>query len=568
MSIRGNWDSRGGDPAGRLGSIDRRRFLHLSGAGAAALVLGAGAYTEKTMAASALTEYPFRLGVASGDPRPDGVVLWTRLAPRPHDADGAGGMPARRVDVRWELAHDEGFRRVVARGTAPAYPELGHSVHVEVNGLLPARRYFYRFRAGADTSPVGRTATVPQRGRAVSELTFAFASCQQFEHGYYTAYRHLADEDLDLVVHLGDYIYEYGPGEYVASSGNVRRHDSREPTSLAGYRRRHALYRRDASLQAAHAAFPWVVTWDDHEVENNYAADVSAHGESQTSFLRRRAAAYQAYYEHMPLRRSSAPRGPNMRLFRRVSYGDLAQFRVLDTRQYRDDQANGDGREPSSRESRDPRRSMTGDEQERWLLDGLAESPARWNVLAQQSFFSELDLGRSSTRTFNMDAWDGYWGSRRRILDHIATHEVANPVVLTGDVHANWANDVLRNFDDPGSKVVAAEFVGTSITSGGDGSDRRTETERIRARNPHVRFFNGQRGYVRCHVTPQSWRTDYRVVPYVSRRGAPVSTRASFVVEAGRPGLQYAGGTRGPSAEASSSEVEGDRISAQRRADE
>ena len=209
------------------------------------------------------------------------MVLWTRLAPSPHDEDGHGGMPPRRVDVRWEVAHDEGFTRVVARGTAPAYPELGHSVHVEVSGLAPARRYFYRFKAGADTSPVGRTQTVPERGRAVRELTFAFASCQQYEHGHYTAYQHMADEDLDLVVHLGDYIYEYGPDDYVARSGNVRHHDSAEPKSLAGYRRRHALYRRDASLQEAHAAFPWVVTWDDHEVENNYADDISHHGESR-----------------------------------------------------------------------------------------------------------------------------------------------------------------------------------------------------------------------------------------------------------------------------------------------
>ncbi|MDQ3319520.1 MAG: alkaline phosphatase D family protein [Actinomycetota bacterium] len=568
MSVRGNWDRRGGDPIGRLGSIDRRRFLRLSGAGAAALVAGAGPYTERALAASALTSYPFRLGVASGDPRPTEVVLWTRLAPRPHDEDGRGGMPARKVDVRWEVAHDEAFRQVVARGRAPAYPELGHSVHVEVGGLRPARRYFYRFKAGADTSPVGRTSTVPQLGRAVRELTFAFASCQQFEHGYYTAYRHMAREDLDLVVHLGDYIYEYGPNRYNAPGGNVRRHNSREPTKLAGYRRRHALYRDDSNLKAAHAAFPWVVTWDDHEVENNYADDIAQHGGSREYFLRRRAAAYQAYYEHMPLRRFSAPAGPDMRLFRTIAYGDLAHFRVLDTRQYRDDQASGDGQKPSSAQSRASRRTMTGASQERWLLGALGGSSARWNVLAQQAFFAELDLGSGSSRQFNMDAWDGYWAARRRILDYIATRRVRNPVVLTGDVHANWANDVLRNFDDPDSRVVAAEFVGTSISSGGDGSDQRSETQRIRARNPHVRFFNGQRGYVRCHVTPERWRTDYRVVPYVSRRGAPVSTRATFVVEAGRPGLQRAGGGRAPSAAATSSEVEGDRARAQRRADE
>ncbi len=567
MTISGNWDRRGGDPVGRLGSLDRRRFLRLSGAGAAALIFGTGPYTQKALAQASRLPYPFKLGVGSGDPRPQGVVLWTRLAPRPLDPDGKGGMPPAKVDVRWELATDEAFGQVVARGTAPAYPELGHSVHVEVAGLLPARRYFYRFKAGSDTSPVGRTATVPERGQGIRELTFAYASCQQFEHGHYTAYRHMAAEDLDLVVHLGDYIYEYGPDDYVAESGNVRHHDTAEVRDLAGYRHRHALYRRDANLRAAHAAFPWVVTWDDHEVENDYADENSAHGEPVASFLRRRAAAYQAYYEHMPLRRESVPAGPDMQLFRRLVFGDLAQFRVLDTRQHRDDQAGGGGRRARSAESIDPARTMTGAEQERWLLDGLAASTTRWDVIAQQSFFSQLDLGRTSTRLFNMDAWDGYWAARKRILDFLAERRSRNAIVLTGDVHANWANDVLRNFDDPSSGVVASEFVGTSITSGGDGSDVRWDTERILSRNPHVRFFNNQRGYVRCHVTPERWRTDYRVLPYVSDRGGQISTRASFEVEAGRPGVEPLASGPVSATRISSSESEGDRLRSQERAD-
>ena len=567
MTIRGNWDRRGGDPFGRLGSIDRRRFLALGGATAASLVLGTGPFTEKSVARPRRLDYPFRLGVASGDPRPRGLVLWTKLAPRPHAEDGRGGMPPRRVDVRWEVASDELFTKVVARGSAPAYPELGHSVHVEVDGLAPAHRYFYRFRAGSDTSPVGRTATVPERGQPVGELTFAFASCQHYEQGHYTAYRHMAREDLDLVVHLGDYIYEYGPHDYRASSGNVRRHDGPEPTTLAGYRRRYALYRRDRDLREAHAAFPWLVTWDDHEVENNYADAIAARGGTVASFLRRRAAAYRAYYEHMPLRRSSAPSGPDMRLYRRIAYGDLAHFSMLDTRQYRDDQANGDGAQAPSRESRNPRRTLLGGRQERWLHRGLAASTARWNVLAQQVRFSRLDFGRGPEPALSMDSWDGYESARKRLLDLIAARRVRNPVVLTGDVHANWVSEVLRNFGDPESRVIGTEIVGTSITSGGDGSDLRADTRRIRARNPHVRFFNGQRGYVRCHVTSERWRTDFRVLGYVTRPDARVTTRASFAVEAGNPGVRSLGGRRAPGGAAISSEVEGDRARAESKAD-
>jgi alkaline phosphatase D len=568
MTISGNWERGKGGPMERLGSIDRRAFVKVSGLSAAGLIFGIGPSTDRAIAAPRFSDYPFKLGVASGDPRPDGVVLWTRLAPKPQAEGGRGGMPRQNVAVRWEVATDEKFRRVVQRGTAVARPELGHSVHVEVRGLAPRRPYFYRFKAGSETSPVGRTKTTPPLGAYTSRLSFAFASCQQYEHGYFGAYRRMAREDLDLVVHLGDYIYEYGPNEYRAPGGNVRVHNSGEITTLATYRNRHAQYRGDRDLQTAHAAFPWVVTWDDHEVENNYADEVPEAGQSPEAFLQRRAAAYQAYYEHMPLRRSSVPRGPDMRLYRRLAYGTLAEFNVLDTRQYRDDQANGDGSKPPSAESEDPNRTLTGDRQERWLLDGLADSGARWNVLAQQVFFAQRDFQNGSGQRFSMDAWDGYPASRERILDFVDRRRVQNPVVLTGDVHANWANDILRDFDDQASEVVGTEFVGTSITSGGDGSDVRADTAATLAENPHIKFFNNQRGYVRCTVTPREWRADYRVVPYVSQPGAPVSTRASFVVEAGNPGLEQVGEGRTSARTRRSSEVEGDRLAAQARAGE
>ncbi|BBL80338.1 alkaline phosphatase D [Rubrobacter xylanophilus] len=550
------------------GGIDRRTFVRASGAGAAALVFGVGPFVEKAVARPAFRDYPFRLGVASGDPSPDGFVIWTRLAPEPLAGDGRGGMPPdRKVLVRWEVSEEEGFGRgVVRRGRVEARPELGHSVHVEVGGLRAGRWYWYRFEAGGEVSPVGRARTLPSFGRDAGRMSFAFASCQQYEHGYYNAYRRMAEEDLDLVLHLGDYIYEYGPNEYRAPGGNVRLHDGPETVTLAAYRNRHALYRSDRDLQAAHAAFPWLVTWDDHEVENNYAGEIPEQGQSPEAFLRRRAAAYQAYYEHMPLRRSSVPRGPDMRLYRRLTWGNLVEFNLLDTRQYRDDQAYGDGIKPPGEESRSPDRTMTGREQERWLFDGLAGSYARWNVLAQQVFFSRRDFDTTGGVTYSMDAWDGYEAQRDRIVDFMARSGVHNPVVITGDVHNNWVSEILRDFDDPGSEVVGVEFVGTSISSGGDGADTSAEQQAILAGNPHIKFFNGQRGYVRCTVTPERWRTDYRIVPYVSQPGARVYTRASFVVEAGRPGLRQAAANAVPSRDPAFIEPDRARIREQRLA--
>jgi alkaline phosphatase D len=534
----GNWDRRRVEAISRLGEMDRRTFVKLSGMTAAALVFGAGPFTEKVWAQPTWSTYPFSLGVASGDPLPDGVVIWTRLAPDPLNG---GGMPLdSSVEVSWQVADDEDFTSVTREGTVLARPELAHSVHVEVDGLQPAREYFYRFTVPDGTSSVasrtGRTKTAPAFGASVAQMAFAFVSCQQYEHGYYTAYRRMAEqEDLDLVVHLGDYIYEYGPNQYVAPGGNVRAHSGSEIITLANYRNRHAQYKTDTDLQAAHARFPWVVTWDDHEVENNYADEIPELG-SQTptreAWLKRRAAAYQAYYEHMPLRRSSIPAGPDMRLYRRLNYGNLAQVNVLDTRQYRTDQ-------PATESQRkDPARTLTGAGQESWLLNGLAASGATWNVLAQQVFFAQRDLDTSSARRWNVDAWDGYVGSRNRILNFVRDRSIKNPVVLSGDVHNNWACDLKANFNKPRSQTLGVEFVGTSVTSGGDGADTSTSQQAIVKHNPHIKFFNGQRGYVRCRLTPTEWRADYRVLPYVKQPGAQISTRTSFKVTAGRPGLQ------------------------------
>jgi alkaline phosphatase D len=549
-----------------LGEIERRTFVKLSGMSAAALIFGLGPFTEEAVARPRFSDYPFSLGVASGDPRPHGVILWTRLAPDPLAEDGNGGMPPLKVPVYWEIAEDEDFGEVERRGEVFARPELAHSVHVEVRGLDPDHEYFYRFRAGFELSPTGRTKTAPAPGASVAELAFAFASCQMYEHGYYTVYRRMSEEDLDLVVHLGDYIYEYGPNQYVAQSGNVRTHNSPEIFTLPEYRNRHALYKTDEDLQAAHAACPWIVTWDDHEVENNYADEVSEiDSESDQDpevFLMRRAAAYQAYYEHMPLRRTSVPTGPDMPLYRRISYGNLAELNVLDTRQYRDDQA------ASEPERHDPSRTITGEEQERWLLDGLATSGTHWKVLAQQVFFAKRDRDPEEGELYSMDAWDGYLGSRNRVLEFIREQRIANPIVLTGDVHNNWAAELKANFEDPNSETLGVEFIGTSITSGGDGADTPgPDQQAILEENPHIKIFNGQRGYVRCRLTPELWHADYRVLPYVSEPGAQIYTRASFAVEAGRPGLQQVGETAVPTRASSLIESDAERIRAQKRAD-
>ncbi len=472
---------------------------------------------------------PFTLGVASGDPSADGFVLWTRLAPDPLN----GGGIADDVGVRWEIASDDAFRQVVRSGTAAASAELAHSVHVEISGLEADRWYWYRFSAGDAQSPAGRARTMPAPESSPDRLSLAFASCQHYETGFYTAYEHMAAEHPDLVFHLGDYIYE-GPAQ-----PRIRAHRGEELASLEDYRNRYALYRTDPDLQRAHAACPWAVTWDDHEVDNNYAADVSEQPDvRREAFLERRAAAYQAYYEHMPLRASQIPQGPSMRLYRKLSYGRLAQFTVLDTRQYRTDQPCGDRTQPPCEGASDPAATLLGDDQRRWLFDALGGSSAEWNVIPQQVMMAQVDRAPGSDVRFSMDQWPGYAASRDRLLSFLAESRARNPVVLTGDIHSNWVNDLLLDFADPSSPVVATEFVGTSISSSGDGGPNTEYAEGVMRDNPFVKLQNAQRGYVICEVTPGRWTARYRVLDRVSVRGAARQTLAEFAVEAGRPGAQ------------------------------
>jgi alkaline phosphatase D len=518
--------------------IHRRRFLQLT-AGAAAAIGLARLPGEVARAASPKGVYPFTLGVASGDPSPDGFVLWTRLAPNPLDFET--GMPAAPVAVQWEVATDERMRRVVRSGSALAPPELAHSVHVEVAGLEPRREYFYRFRAGGEASPIGRTRTAPARAAQLDTLRFAFASCQHWESGFYSAYQRMAEEDLDLVVHLGDYIYE----DWMGPTGGVRNVSvpgqiRREPTRLSEYRLRHAIYRTDPDLQQAHRRFPWVVTWDDHEVENDYAGS-DPESPPVERFLERRAAAYQAYYEHLPLRQAALPQGPDALLYRRITYGNVAELSVLDTRQYRSAPPCGRGEQPRCAAALDPATTMTGPAQERWLLEGLSASQARWNVIAQGVMMGELDHLAGPGEIFWQDAWDGYPAARARILQHVASRGIRNPVVITGDWHSTFVNDLKLDFKDPASPVVATEFVGTSISSNGDAIVYGPYYGPMVPENPHIKFFDGdRRGYVLCTLTPEQWRTDLRMVTTVSRRDAPAYTLASFVVEDGVAGAQPA----------------------------
>jgi alkaline phosphatase D len=472
---------------------------------------------------------PFTLGVASGDPSPDGVVLWTRLAPNPL---AGGGMTPEGVTVEWAVADDDRMTKIVRRGTAIADPEFAHSVHVEVAGLRPDRWYWYQFRVGDAETPPARTRTLPEPDAAIDHLRFAFVSCQHLEQGLFTAYRHVADEPIDLVFHLGDYIYE-GPNR---NTGLTRSHLGPEPTTLEQYRTRYAQYKMDADLQASHAACPWIATWDDHEVSDNYAGAISRRNDPIDQFLLRRAAAYRAYYEHLPLRRVSLPHGPDARMYRRFAYGSLASFFVLDTRQYRTDQPCGDGVKAACDGVFDPAATMMGPEQEKWFVDGMTRSRARWNVIPQQVMMAPVDQAPGPERRLAMDQWAGYDAPLTRMMKFFAKHTARNPVVLSGDIHSNWVNDLKADFLDPESPIVATELVGTSISSGGDGSDLPEVMKGVLSENPFVRFHNDQRGYVVCDVARRVMRADYRVMEYVTRSGSPVSTRASFVIEDGRPG--------------------------------
>ena len=510
---------------------NRRRFLLALGA---ALPLGMPA--ARSAPAPRFARDPFALGVASGYPWPRGVVLWTRLITDFEQSDG--GLGAAVIPVRWELAADDGMRRIVAAGSTEATPEWAHAVHVELEGLEPDRWYWYRFMAGDAVSTVGRTRTAPAADAQPSALRFAFASCQQYEQGYYGAYRRIVADTPDLIAFLGDYIYESSWGR-----DHVRAHNPGEPYTLAEYRMRYAHYKADRDLQAAHAACPWIATWDDHEVDNDYAADRPEDGMERARFLVRRAAAYRAYYEHMPLPARMRPQGPFMRIYTQLGWGRLARFYLLDDRQYRSWQvcprrAGGSTVVDPARcpQINDPERSMLGERQEAWLSQAFAKSQAQWNFLAQQTLMARAGRKRDDQWRFWTDGWDGYPAARRKLLADLQARQLSNPVVIGGDVHFHAVADLKVDFDDPRAPVVASEFCGTSITSQ---ARPQKALDAALAENPHLKFGDARhRGYVRVTLSDKDLRADLCAMDTVQRPDAACSTLATFVVENGRPGPQ------------------------------
>ncbi|WP_435220488.1 alkaline phosphatase D family protein [Streptomyces sp. Tue6028] len=509
-------------------SPDRRRFLT-----AGAAVLGAAASAQlwlPTTARAAETPLPegvFSLGVASGDPLPDGIVLWTRLAPDPLNG---GGMPDTVVPVEWEIAEDDRFRKSVRRGVAQARPEYGHSVHVDVRGLRPDHAYWYRFRASGRLSPAGRTRTAPHPHSRGGSLRVALASCQNWQNGYFTPYADMLAQDPDVVLFVGDYIYESKP-----SATAVRKHEgSDEPYTLVQYRNRYAQYRSDPHLAAMHAGAPWVVTFDDHEVDNDYAGQIPQDPDKQSpdAFVARLTAAYQAYYEHMPVRAAAIPDGPHIQMYRRLDFGRLARLNVLDTRQFRSNQAT------SQAGAEDPSLTMLGAEQKEWLLDGLHHSPTRWNLIASQIMMAETDLQVGEGKLWYYDAWDGYQAERNALMGEFAS--VRNPVVLTGDRHLTMVSDLKEDFADPDSGVVGAEFVGTSISSGGDQDQAafHKEWDPRMADNPHWKFIDAHRGYHLFDIRRDGIDAQVRVPETVLSPEAASSTLARLRVEDGKPGVR------------------------------
>jgi alkaline phosphatase D len=502
--------------------LTRRHLLHLA--------LAAGIAPAFTRHATAADIPRFTLGIASGHPRADGMVLWTRLM---------GDDLPRQVTVRWEVAEDESFTRIAVSGEEIAEQAWAHSVHAEPSGLRSDRWYWYRFIALGQTSPAGRTRTAPAPD-ADATLRFSIASCQRWDHGHYAAWRHMAGEPLDLVMFLGDYIYEY---PYVPN--RVRTHDGLfEVKTLSQYRARYAQYKSDPALQAAHAAAPWLLVWDDHEVENDYAGlQGTAAGQD---FVARRAAAYRAYWEHQPFPKAWRPNGADMRLYARHEWGRLARIHALDDRQYRDPQAcphkPGQGGSNTVRLKDCPalsndKRTLLGPEQERWLADGWDSQ--RWNLLAQQTLmarFSWRDPAQDATVW--TDGWDGYAPSRQRLLASAHEKKAADVVVLGGDVHSHYVADLKLDFDDASSPVVASEFCGSSITS------RSIAQSRLDAAlpfNPHIRYGRSdQRGYMSFVLERDRLQARVWAVDDVNDPKSNVRTVARFVVEAGRAGVQGA----------------------------
>jgi alkaline phosphatase D len=500
----------------------RRELLRLLGSAAALVPLRLLRAAPELRVA----DDPFVLGVASGCPTHNGIVLWTRLILA--DALVANDIA---IPVHWEIASDASMQQVMQSGTEQATADWAHSIHVEISALQPDREYWYRFTAAGHQSIVGRTRTAPAPGASRKKLRFTVASCQKYENGYYVAYRHMLDDTLDFVVHVGDYIYE-------GTGGNdlIRGDGTDEAITLDQYRARYALYKRDADLRAAHAAYPWLVTWDDHEVANDYGGDASLE-QSGAEFLLRRAAAYRAYYEHMPLPQRSKPIGSDLALYGQYSFGSLLSIQMLDSRQYRSYRACVNERSDIGArcaELYDPQRSKLGMQQEAWLTQSLKKNRARWNVLAQGTPMAHMNLDSGGKRAYSRDAWDGYQAARQRLLDTIATQHVRNPVVIDGDHHAFLVAKLNRQAHRVDTPVLASEFTTTSISSP---LYPQPLLDTRRRNNPNLLLADSHRhGYLLMELTNQQLQTQLITVDTVTRTDARRSVLASYIVPNGKPG--------------------------------
>ena len=480
---------------------------------------------------------PFSLGVASGQPRADSVLLWTRLMLQGSDMVHS----VKPLSVQCEVFADEALRQRVGYWRAVTSTQRGMSVHVEAKGLQPGRHYWYRFICGSATSPTGRTRTAPAQQDKVGSLRMVLASCQHFEQGYFTAHREIAKQDIDLVMFVGDYIYESSNPRYV-----VRQHVGGVPQTLDEYRARHAQYKGDADLRASHAAHPWMMTWDDHEVVNDYANDRDNKFSDPAVFLRRRAAAYQAYFEHMPVRVGPDAANPaNMRIHDRMAWGQLADIWTLDNRQYRSyhacpDPLKGGGRVVMGcNELTDPQRTMLGMEQERWITQGMNGSQAAWKIVAQGTQMSSTGLGTPMGRSAFTDGWDGYPLARERFLQNIGDAKLQDVLVLGGDVHMNVAANLRIKPNEEQSPVVASEFTTTSITSRGMGETLATQ---IRSNNPDIAHLRpDERGFTLLHITPDSVQSEFKTTANPVKMDAVFSAQARFTVQRGVAGVVKGG---------------------------
>jgi alkaline phosphatase D len=467
---------------------------------------------------------PFTLGIASGEPSPDGLLLWTRILPDEFDPLH---LPAADVDVRWELAEDDRFARITRSGRVRALASEAHTVHLEINGLSADHWYYYRFHCAQYTSVTGRTRTMPEQQG--SRLKFAVASCQHYEAGFYAAHRHLAAEAVDLIWFVGDYIYEYGPPP--PDVVRLRRHDAPDCKSLNDYRRRYALYKRDPDLQSMHASAPFLPIWDDHEVDNDYAGLLSR--DHHPEFAARRMAAYRAYLEHMPIRMPRMAADGSVTLYRTVDYGNLVRFHALDDRQYRDEQAcsppgHGAGYVEMSdcAERLSPTRSMLGSVQEKWLAQSLSGSRAKWNIVTQQTLMAQAQIGGKVW----VDGWDGYPAARTKLLSALSHPGVANPIVVGGDVHATYVSDLRLDPQRDDTAIVAREFCGTSISTP---SWPQTAADRLVRENPAIRYARSdRRGYLLFEATPKHLQVTLRALDNARNKDANIESLIKFDVEA------------------------------------